>query len=162
MMDPVTLFLTFAILLAIGAAVSDFRSLRIPNAIPAGIAISFLAAAALSAMPLTTFAAHLAIGGAVLLAGIGLFAIRALGGGDGKLLAALSLWAGPELALPFLFHTVLIGGAFGLAVWSVERLPLPARAYSIGWIAASGRWRKIPYGVAIALGALVTFWSRIT
>lgn len=154
--------LTFAIVLAVAAAVSDFRSLRIPNVIPAGIALSFIAAAAFGAMPLSTFFAHSATGGAVLLLGVGLFALRALGGGDGKLLASLSLWAGPELVLPLLINTVLIGGVFGLAALSAERLPLPARAYSIGWIGASGKWRKIPYGVAIAIGAVVTFWSRIT
>ena len=160
-MEPAVPFLVFSIALAIGAAISDFRFLRIPNAISAGIVLSFVAAAALTAMPLSSFLAHFAVGAAVLTAGIGLFALRALGGGDGKLLAALSVWAGPELVLPFLMYTVLIGGAFGFAILSLERLPLPARAYSIEWIAATGKRRKFPYGVAIALGAVATFWSSI-
>lgn len=154
-------FLTVAVLLAVAAAVSDFRSLRIPNMFPAAIAALFLPAAALHGMPLQLFFGHLAVGAVVLLIGVGLFAARALGGGDGKLLAALALWAGPELAVPFLICTVLFGGGLAFAALAANRIALPVWAYSIDWIAATGKRRSIPYGVAIALAAMTVFWSRL-
>ena len=71
-----------------------------------------------------------------------LFALRAMGGGDVKLLTALALWIQPLLFLKLLIVMALAGGVLTLAfgAWHIAR-----------------RQREklnIPYGVAIAIGGL--------
>ena len=84
-----------------------------------------------------------------------MFALRWLGGGDAKIMAALILWLGPAAVLPFLLWTAIAGGALALILLTA-RSRLPALA-GIGpaWV---GRLMEpkgdIPYGVAICLGAL--------
>ena len=54
----------------------------------------------------------------VFVVGLGLFARELIGGGDVKLIAALSLWAGPEQFVWFMLVTTLTGGALSLiSLW---------------------------------------------
>lgn len=71
-----------------------------------------------------------------------LFAIRAMGGGDVKLLTALALWIEPAWFLKLLFGMALIGGALTLALgaWHVMRRRRDKLA--------------IPYGVAISAAGI--------
>ena len=75
------------------AALSDLRHRRIPNEIPASVALLWLIALALgvAGSPLL----GLATGLGLLAAGILVWRLGWLGGGDVKLIAALGLWAGP-------------------------------------------------------------------
>jgi prepilin peptidase CpaA len=61
-----------------------------------------------------------------------------MGGGDVKLLASTSVWAGPALVFPLLMVTALAGGLV-----------------AVGVLAARRRRSPLPYGVAIAAGGLV-------
>jgi prepilin peptidase CpaA len=72
----------------------------------------------------------------------GLFYAGMMGGGDVKLAAALALWFPPGLTIKFLVLMSLAGGVLtlGLLVWHRARR-------------REGR-PEIPYGVAIAFGAL--------
>jgi len=72
----------------------------------------------------------------------GLFAIRAMGGGDVKLLTALALWIEPMGFLRLLIAMALIGGVLTLVLGA--------------WHVARRRREKlaIPYGVAISSAAL--------
>ena len=80
-----------------------------------------------------------------------LFRMKFVGGGDVKLVAAVSIWAGSGLALPMILVTVLAGGVLGVIavgsnVW-VNR--------GTGLLTLSGlRKERLPYGAAIGFGGL--------
>lgn len=145
--------------LMLAAAARDVTSFTIPNWIPLALVVAFpLAALALGFEP-RTLALHLAIGGLGLIMGLGLFALRIVGGGDSKLLAAGMLWLGWPATASFLLITALAGGA-------LAALLMAARSTSLQvWIAARPAWvgrlarpgESVPYGVAIAVGALAAF-----
>ena len=103
--------------------------------------------------------AHLLIGLGALAVGIGMFALRWIGGGDAKLFAAAALWLGAPAALSYVVMTGMAGGALALALISL-RSPL-LRPYVLSGPAWFGRLadpkEAVPYGVAIAAGALATF-----
>ena len=96
------------------AAAFDILTMRIPNGVSLGIAAAFLVVAPIAAMPMREMLMHLLVGAAVLIAGMILFSLRFVGGGDAKLLAAASLWIGAEQLLPFLIYVTLFGGVLAL------------------------------------------------
>jgi prepilin peptidase CpaA len=148
------LSLSFAAFLFAWAAASDVTSYRIPNLISQALALAFVPAA-VAGLDLASAGLHAAAGFAVLLAGMGLFALRVFGGGDAKLLAAAALWAGPQGLVYLLAYTAVAGGLFTLALLAFRKLPLPVPVLGVRWIAAlHGRAAAVPYGVAIAAGAL--------
>ena len=134
-------------ILLLAAAVQDFRSLTISNLWPALIIALFVPAYALGAAegPLGSHLLHFGIALAV---GMGLFALDGVGGGDAKLYAATALWLPFGSALS-LFVSVVLAGLFLAVVFVTFRLvqtrELRARAIRKG---------KIPYGLAIAAGAI--------
>jgi prepilin peptidase CpaA len=91
--------------------------------------------------------------------GIAVFAVAAaafvagvLGGGDVKLLAAMSLFAGPTRLVDFLTITALVGGLLGLAILAGAPIGRPVAA---GDASLKARLRQgLPYGPAIAAGGL--------
>ncbi|MCD8566360.1 MAG: peptidase [Alphaproteobacteria bacterium] len=90
-----------------------------------------------------------------------LFALKIMGAADSKLASAFSLWVGLKGLAPFLFYMALAGGLLGVATILIKRFkPFEAYAASLpdSWIgqARSGA-DKVPYGVAIVLGAFVSF-----
>ena len=76
------------------------------------------------------------------------FYIGMMGGGDVKLAAALALWFSPVSTLHFLVVMSIAGGVLTLVLLLVHRL-----------LGKQGR-PKIPYGVAIAIGALTILTQR--
>jgi len=79
------------------------------------------------------------------------FAVGRLGGGDVKLLAAVSLFAGPDRIVEFLAVTAIVGGLLGLAI--LAGAPIGETAGGGGTLRARLR-RDVPYGPAIAAGGL--------
>jgi prepilin peptidase CpaA len=77
-----------------------------------------------------------------------LFALKRIGGGDVKLMAATALWAGADYGIDFLLLTALAGGV--LSVGLLLRLNY---GWVIGWPAVDTR-KAVPYGVAIATGGM--------
>ena len=142
----------------IAAAITDATSYIIPNRLSAILAIAFVPAALAAGLPLQSFAICAAIGIAALAAGIGLFALRIMGGGDAKLTAACLLWLGPVALTPFLLWTAMAGGCLAVGLLFARKLPAAVAAAGPGWV---GRLLQpggdVPYGVAIAVGALVAF-----
>lgn len=134
--------------LLVWAAASDMQRYVIPNR----ICLSLLALYPGYAVGLTPaeigIAAAIAV--AVFAVGAGLFSFGIMGGGDVKLLAAMSLWAGGPMFPVFVLLTSAAGGV--LALWwnPLIRHFFPALAPAK---AANGR-PAIPYGVAIAAGGL--------
>ena len=88
-------------------------SAAFPNRLTAGLALLYPIYVLVSPAPVA-WPAALGIAAVVFLIGLGLFAGDLIGGGDVKLIAALSLWAGPEHFVWFMLVTTLTGGALSL------------------------------------------------
>jgi len=138
--------------------------MRISDSASLGIAAAFVvwALCHLVVGDATFLSLGLAVGcaAAVFAAGAVGFALGALGGGDVKLLAASSLFAGPALLPEFLLVTALTGGLLGLAMLAGARIGSVAPAGDVAGDAAgeapvpSRFGRGLPYGPAIAAGGL--------
>lgn len=145
--------------LVIWAGIKDATSYTIPNWISATLALAFAPLAILMGLSLDQIGLALLIALAVLIVGIILFALRLIGGGDAKLLAACALWLGPSVLMMFLVTTALIGGGLALGLMAL-RTPL-----LVPLVQRLAPWAKrlltpgegVPYGVAIAVAALITF-----
>ena len=138
------------------AMVSDALTMKIPNRISIGIAALYPAWVLASGMPLQFVVVPVALAAGVLLAGFVAFDRGWIGGGDAKMLAAISLWSGLELLLPMLLVTTLAGGVMATAAILSEamrrRLVLARGGEVNGPFLSSVVKSKIPYGVAIAIG----------
>jgi prepilin peptidase CpaA len=99
---------------------------------------------------------------AVFLVGALMFSRGYLGGGDVKLLAVATLWAGPGGTLPLLLLTGVLGGmlALFLLMPPVAQLATLARAKfgfadtAIKDVAAT----PVPYGIAISAAATIVIF----
>src|SRR5262245_35409323 len=143
------------------AAVSDLMTYRIPNIIP-GVMIllfvAFLAMLALGghAMSFSDASPHLLAGVLGLLAGMGLFALGWIGGGDAKFFAAALLWLGFDSLIDYAIVASLIGGALTIGLITLRKIPQPAFLVRQAWFARlSDHKAGVPYGIALALGALI-------
>lgn len=163
-----------ALTVALAACITDLRTRRIPNS------LTFTAA-------LAALVFHTITGGTEGLkdAGIGWltaaaifiipFALRGLGGGDVKLLAALGAWLGASDALSLAASTAIAGGVLAIVVaiargylrqalrnirlllshWAVTGIR-PLNEVSLENAASP----RLAYGVPIFLGTVVTLWLR--
>lgn len=148
------LIAAFALLLIFGA-VRDVQSFTIPNWISIAAALLFIPAALAAGIGWTDFGLHAATGIVVLLTGMAAFAFGWLGGGDVKLLAAASLWMGWPDILPYMALVAVLGGAFTLFLMAARRKFGPvADGFGLS-MPILQRTGDIPYGVAIAAGALI-------
>lgn len=148
--------LLLLVLLLVAAAAQDLRTLKIGNgysiATTALFAIFAVAGFASGRMDLSSIGGAAASAALVLVAGSLIFALGALGGGDVKLLASVSLFAGPAHLLDLLAITILSGGV--LAVGILAGLPI-GHAAAPGGTSLRARLRgDMPYGPAIAAGGL--------
>lgn len=150
------LALVFPALLIV-AALKDLTSFTIPNWISLALVAAFPAAALTGGMPMGEFGLHWAVGAGALVAGMAMFAVGWIGGGDAKVFAAASLWLGATAFLPYILVTALAGG--GLALFLVAFRHSFVRAHVPVGPAWVERLREpkgsAPYGVAIAVGGLV-------
>lgn len=143
-------------LLLVIAAMSDIATMTIPNWISGVLVVSFLALGLVFRMPMNEVAQAMGVGAGFLVAGMALFALGWLGGGDAKLMAATAVWFGWPSVLTFTFSTLIAGGAATLILLAFRRVQLPQPVLSVPWV---GRLHSaseaLPYGVAIAAGGLV-------
>ena len=146
-------------LLVILAALSDITSFTIPNRISALLFLAFFPAALALGRPLGEIGADVAVFAVALLAGMGMFAAGWIGGGDAKLLAVASLWLGLAAMPVFLLVTALAGGALAVLLMNVRSPWLqPYLGNAPAWLVRlASPGADVPYGVAIATGALVAF-----
>ena len=167
-------------------AVYDFSFYRIPNLFLVALLIlyGFFAPFSLSPDDLVN---SLIVFGIVLSVGFALFVLQIIGGGDAKYIAVASLWVGFPGVIQLLFFITTAGALLALVylflryymakssdwVWmqiqKAERR-LPILQY-VWW--GSGRGpeggtrenieaRMIPYGVAIAIGAIIMMFLHLT
>jgi prepilin peptidase CpaA len=104
-----------AVITAVIACVWDLRTRRIPNALTFGSAAAALVAAAVAGGA-TGFLWALAGWGLGLLLFFPMFALRGMGAGDVKLLAALGAWLGPEPIVWVALYTAIAGGVLAIVV----------------------------------------------
>jgi prepilin peptidase CpaA len=140
------------------AALTDLLTRKIWNSLVLALLLAYAVLA-----PLAGFTAHeigwsVVVALAVLLVGLVLFARGLIGGGDVKLAAVTSLWLGIDHTAAYLIGTAVLGGGFALAILLFRLTPLPVGLQNEGWIAQlHSRGTGMPYGVAMALAALVVF-----
>lgn len=142
----------FAAMLII-AAVMDILHRRIPNWTVAALIVTYLAAVAagLAPSPLLSGLGAAAITFAVTYL---LYHFNIFGAGDAKLFSAAALFAGLANLGTLALLTVLFGGAIALG-FLLLRPDRAMRALTTRG-RSSGEKSGIPYGVAIALGAITT------
>lgn len=158
-MDILILF-TLAVMpaLTIVAGLKDITSMTIPNWISAALVIGFFPAALAVGLPWMALLTHVGVGVAALLVAMLLFALRVFGGGDAKLMAATCLWMGLAGTGPFVLWTAVIGGLFGLVLILARQHVQPLVAGAPNWVGTLMKPKgDIPYGVAIAAGALMAY-----
>ncbi|MDB5465773.1 MAG: cpaA [Phenylobacterium sp.] len=130
------------------AAASDFSRYLIPNRVCALVAAGYALAG--FGLPLGPWVAGLAVGVLVLGVGAALFARGWVGGGDVKLAAAVTLWAGPAQFSDFALVTSIVGAALAGLMLSPLRRLMPRPAWADG--ATAGLGQPMPFGVPIAAG----------
>jgi prepilin peptidase CpaA len=140
---------------ALGCAVySDLRWRRIANRLTYGTIVAglLLQSSARGRDGLISALLGLILGGALLLLPCRL---GAMGWGDLKLMAAIGALQGPSFVLYTAVYTGLAGGVLAL-LYLVYARGLPATmSYLVGgWRSPTQRAGTIPYGLAIAAGAI--------
>lgn len=145
------------------AALSDIRGMTIPN-MYSGIILGAFAACYvvlwLGGREDVFFGlgSHLIAALIVFVLTLMMFAGKAMGAGDSKLGTALALWMGLKGLIPFIFYTSLAGGLLGLAALGLRHWKPVKNPPEGSWVEqVQGGASKVPYGVAIALGALASF-----
>jgi len=140
------------------AAVSDLFTMTISNRVSLALAAAFVALALLGGMGLNDILSHLGAGAAVLTVAFGCFAMGWIGGGDAKLAAAAALWFGFGHLLNYLLYASLFGGALTLLLLQFRQWPLPYLFAGQGWLLRlHAKESGIPYGIALAIGALMIY-----
>jgi prepilin peptidase CpaA len=144
--------------LVVVAALTDLTSMKIPNWISATLILAFFPAAFAVGLSPMEVGLHFGVAVLVLLAGMAMFALRVIGGGDAKVMAAAALWLGGGGLTPFLVWTAVLGGVFSLILIAGRSWASPHLAGAPTWVSTLFRPKgDIPYGVAICGGALMAY-----
>jgi prepilin peptidase CpaA len=138
----------------VAAGVTDIRARKIPNW--AVIALLLLFVPWLFVGPDVSWVSSLSAFAIALVVTVGLYLVRVIGAGDSKLFTAVALFAGLKLLGVLALATALIGGVIAIGIMIAN----PRRA--VRGLTAKGRaeqGRGIPYGVPIALAALLVMFA---
>jgi len=157
MMLDIARLLLFPALMAFAAA-SDLVTMTISNRVSLLLGAGFVALAVLGGMGFHDILTHAGAGLAVLAVAFFCFAMGWIGGGDAKVAAAAALWFGFGHLLDYLVYASLFGGALTLVMIQFRQWPLPAALRDQTWLLRlHGKDSGIPYGIALALGALLIY-----
>lgn len=160
----------FCVVVALGfclaAAWSDWSGMTIPNVYPAGIIVTFIIAyAAVHFLaPDAHYFSDLKSHGLALALVFGatfvLFSLRMIGAGDSKLAAAVAVWTGFKGMMPFLFFMGIAGGVLGVAALIIRKSQPFKNAKPDSWLDKIQKGESaVPYGIAIAVGAIIAFYQ---
>ncbi len=145
------------------AALSDFRSMTIPNQYSVFvIAAFFIAYGALSLAGygnvFSPLLSHVISAVVTFLVTFVLFAMKVIGGGDSKFATACSIWIGANTLPVYLFYMTFFGGVLGAVALYIKKKKPFKDPLSGGWIdqVQSGK-DKVPYGLAISFGMVIAF-----
>jgi prepilin peptidase CpaA len=157
MILDVARLLFFPALMAFAAA-SDLVTMTISNRVSLALAAGFLALALASGMAPSDILMHLAAGAIVLVVAFGCFSMGWIGGGDAKVAAAGALWFGFAHLLDYLLYASLFGGVLTLLLLQFRQWPLPYVLAGQSWLLKlHAKESGIPYGIALAIGALLIY-----
>ncbi|MGZ9097377.1 MAG: A24 family peptidase [Micavibrio sp.] len=158
-----------ALVVLLGACICDFRTMTIPNSLPLAVAVAFVIAYGASlGMDHAGGAGVFAPVKVHALAFIALFAVtflmfvlRIWGAGDSKLATSIGLWVGFKGIIPFLLVMSVVGVVLVLASWIIRRTTFSVAAFGPeSWPVRSRDGQGvIPYGIAIAAGAVAAFFE---
>lgn len=162
------LFFFFGLLVTIGmcglAAWSDYKGFRIPNHVSLVIIGAFVIAFGVTTLTgqdqliFSTWKSHLGSAGAVMLVTMLMFSLGALGAGDSKFATSVAVWLGISGLSVFLFYMALIGGLLGLSSLVLKKFKPLKNPKAGTWPAkAQEGHNAVPYGIAIAGGAIIAF-----
>lgn len=148
--------------LCVYAALTDLRRLEIDNWVSIAIIALFIP---FTVMTGGGWVGHIVVMLVVLLVGFLLHATNIMGGGDIKLLTALSLWAGPEYLPALMLVTSLAGAGIAMATLALQKPSVLSQRIvpqhtGLAWIdEARAGGSNVAYGVAIAIGAACMFYQ---
>jgi prepilin peptidase CpaA len=156
--------LLFPALMAFAAA-SDLFTMTISNRVSLALVAGFLVLALLSGMGLHDMLSHIGAGAAVLVIAFACFTMSWVGGGDAKVAAGAALWFGFGHLMNYLVYASLFGGALTLLLLQFRQWPLPHSLAGQAWLLKlHAKESGIPYGIALAIGALMIYpdteWIR--
>ena len=157
-----------AVLVALVGAVIDIRSSRIPNQLTysAVLAALLFRTAILGVSGLKSGALGMLVAGGLFLL---LFVLGAMGGGDMKLMAAVGAWVGSTQVMMLILTAALAGGVLAIGRMILSKAvgqTLRNTMHLIYYRLTSGLQphpelnvqssdsQRVPFGVAIAVGAL--------
>lgn len=140
------------------AAASDLLTMTISNRVSLVLTASFLVLATLSGMELRDILLHFGAGAALLTVAFTFFAMGWVGGGDAKIASTAALWFGFDHLLEYVLYASLFGGALTLLLLQFRQWPLPYAFAGQEWLLRlHAEDSGIPYGIALALGALMIY-----
>ena len=140
----------------LAAGWSDLTSMTIPNWISLVLVAGFLIVVPFAWQGWATFGTHVLVGLACFAFGFSMFAFGWMGGGDAKLFSATSLWWVWTDLLPYLIYTTLSGGILAI-ILILGRKYFPIKILATDWLYRLFKdEKKMPYGLALAFGALMT------
>jgi prepilin peptidase CpaA len=140
------------------AASSDLFTMTISNRVSLALVAGFLALALLSGMAPYDILSHVTAGAIVLAVAFFCFAMGWVGGGDAKVVSAAALWFGFDHLMDFLLYASLFGGALTLLLLQFRQWPLPYAFAGQSWLLRlHDKESRIPYGIALAIGALTIY-----
>ena len=149
--------LLFPALMAFAAA-TDLFTMTISNRVSLALVAGFLVLAVLSGMGLNDILLHIAAGATVLVVAFACFAMGWVGGGDAKVAAGAALWFGFGHLLNYLVYASLFGGVLTLVLLQFRQWPLPYVFAGQAWLLRlHAKDSGIPYGIALAIGALMIY-----
>ena len=137
-------------------AYKDATSMTIPNWISLALLAGFFLITPFVWQGLEVFGTHLLVGFAFFAAGFAMFAFGWLGGGDAKLMAATGIWWLWDDAFLYVSYTTIAGGILALFLL-LGRKYIPVRVLTSRFAQQMLKdEKKMPYGIALAVGALLT------
>jgi prepilin peptidase CpaA len=149
--------LLFPALMAFAAA-SDLLTMTISNRVSLALTAGFLILALLGGMELYDILSHVGAGAAMLAVSFACFTMGWVGGGDAKVAAAAALWFGFGHLMNYLLYASLFGGVLTLLLLQFRQWPLPYVLAGQTWLLKlHAKESGIPYGIALAIGALMIY-----
>lgn len=149
--------LLFPALMAFAAA-SDLFTMTISNRVSLALVAGFFVLAVAGGMAPYEVLSHVGAGALILVVAFTCFAMGWMGGGDAKVAASVALWFGFTQLMNFLLYASLFGGALTLLLLQFRQWPLPYGLAGQAWLARlHDKQTGIPYGIALALGALLIY-----
>ena len=140
------------------AAASDLLTMTISNRVSLLLTAGFMVLAIAGGMGLHDMLLHAGAGMLVLAVAFACFAMGWVGGGDAKVAAAAALWFGFAHLMGYLVYASLFGGALTLLLLQFRQWPLPYPLAGQPWLLKlHAKESGIPYGIALAIGALMTY-----